>query len=81
MELLALLTLYYNCTALATDGLLTQAERFACNETYQQVKRVFAEEDLSTRLTAEQNIRAYRSFKVWEQENAALVQVLKATKP
>ena len=78
---MTLLALYYKCTALATDGLLTQSERFACNATYQQTKRMFLEEPLqdpSVVLTREQNSLAYLRFKDWEAENAQLVQDLKA---
>ena len=80
-ELISLLTFYYACTALAEVGELTQAERFACNHSYQQVKRMFLEEELrdpAVVLTGEQNVVAYRRFKAWEGENAALVRNLKA---
>ena len=76
-ELLNLLEVYYQCTALAEAHQLTQLERFACNETYQQVKRLFLEGDLArpgSVLTQEENTRAYLAFKDWEIENAALVE-------
>lgn len=82
MELLTLLSVYYGCTALAEDGQLTQTERFACNASYQQVKRLFVAEDLPkptpVLLTFEQNRQAYLRFKTWEAENADLVKDLKA---
>ena len=80
-EIIALLSIYYNCTALAAAGLLTQTERFACNGTYQQAKRLFIEDELEGShvvLTADQNTRAYLRFKAWETENAELVRTLKA---
>lgn len=78
---MTLLALYYKCTALAEDGLLTQSERFACNATYQQAKRMFLEEPLhdpSVVLTTEQNTLAYLRFKDWEAENPEVVRDLKA---
>ena len=80
VELEALLTIYYKCTALAEAGLLTQPERFACNHTYQEAKRVFVEDELrhpDAPLSAAQNTRAYLRFKDWEVENADLVQALR----
>lgn len=81
-EIIALLTIYYHCGALAAEGLLTQTERFACNETYQQAKRLFLEDEVLRRpgsvLTPEQNTRAFLRFKTWEQANAALVAELKS---
>ena len=76
-----LLTVYYQCTAMAEAHVLTQVERFACNETYQQVKRLFLDGDLSrpgSFLTHEQNTQAYLLFKSWEIENASLVETLKS---
>ena len=75
-ELLALLDVYYQCTALAEAHQLTQLERFACNETYQQAKRLFLEGDLAhpgSVLTREENTRAFLAFKEWEADNADLV--------
>ena len=80
VELVLLLSVYYKCTALAAEGLLTQTQRFACNETYQQAKRQFLEGDLSAPgsvLTPEQNTLAYLRFKSWEAENADIVAALK----
>lgn len=80
-ELVLLLTVYYKCAALAAEGLLTQTQRFACNETYQQAKRQFLEGELSepgSFLTPEQNTQAYLRFKAWEAENADIVAALKA---
>ncbi|WP_170771785.1 hypothetical protein [Ruegeria lacuscaerulensis] len=81
VELIALLSIYYKCTALAVDDKLTQSERFACNNAYQEAKRIFVHDSLDseeTRLTAQQNILAYRRFKSWEFENADLVRELRA---
>lgn len=78
-ELVAILAIYYKCTALANDGLLSQPERFACNHTYQEAKRRFMKDELhhpNAALTAEQNARAYQRFKAWETENAELVREL-----
>lgn len=80
-ELITLLSVYYLCAADAAEGTLTQKERFACNETYQQAKRLFLD-DAALRqpgslLTPEQNTRAFLRFKAWEQENAELVASLK----
>ena len=77
MELLTLLSIYYNCTALAEQGLLSRAERIECNAFYQQVKRHFVGQPPDTLLSHEQNVIAYRKFKSWEAENAELVQDLK----
>jgi hypothetical protein len=80
-DLLTLLSVYYECVSLAHDGLLTQTERFACNETYQQAKRLFLDGHLrlpQSILTPEQNTLAYARFKAWEVENAELVRLLKA---
>jgi len=80
-DLLNLLSVYYQCTALAELHQLTQVERFACNETYQQAKRLFLDGDLArpgSILTHEQNTRAYLLFKSWEVENAALVKTLRS---
>lgn len=80
-DLIDLLTVYYQCTPLAEAGLLTQVERFACNETYQQAKRLFLDGSLQlpgSVLTHAQNTEAYLAFKAWEVENDALVRVLKA---
>ena len=79
-DLIDLLTVYYQCSPLAESGLLTQTERFACNETYQQAKRLFLEGDLrlpGSFLTPEQNTRAFLLFKDWEAQNAELVRSLK----
>ncbi len=76
-ELIALLAIYYQCAALAEDGLLTQQERFACNDTYQQAKRLFLEDDLQNhdaKLDADQNRIAYLRLKQWEAENSDLIQ-------
>lgn len=82
MELMTLLTFYYGCATLAEDGLLTQEERFACNGSYQQIKRLFLEDDLpdplAKTLTREQNTLGYLRFKAWEQENPELVADLKS---
>lgn len=84
-EIVALLAIYYTCAAQAAEGLLTQQERFACNETYQQAKRLFLDDEALRRpgsvLTPEQNTRAFLRFKTWERENAALVAELKARWP
>ncbi|MEJ8560307.1 hypothetical protein QTO30_03000 [Yoonia sp. GPGPB17] len=80
-QLLQLLSVYYECTALAEAHQLTQIERFACNETYQQAKRLFLEGALArpgSILTKEQNTEAYLLFKAWEVENAALVAALRS---
>lgn len=80
-ELIELLSVYYQCTPLAEAGLLTQTERFACNETYQQAKRLFLDGTLrlpGSVLTLDQNTQAYLAFKEWEVDNAALVRTLKA---
>ena len=66
---------YYHCTALAEAHVLTQTERFACNETYQQVKRLFLGADLTQQLTPTQNTQAYILFKNWEVENAGLIRL------
>ncbi len=79
--LLELLRVYYECTALAEAHVLTQTQRFACNETYQQAKRLFLDGDLAhpgSILTKEQNTQAYLLFKSWEAENASLVAQLRA---
>ena len=80
-DLLDLLRVYYQCTPLAEAGLLTQVERLACNETYQQAKRLFLDGDLrlpGSHLTPEQNTNAYLAFKMWEAENVDLIRKLKA---
>lgn len=80
-DLFELLTAYYQCSPLADAGLLTQTERFACNETYQQAKRLFLEGDLrlpGSFLTPEQNTQAFLRFKDWETQNAELVRALKS---
>lgn len=80
-DLLTLLNVYYQCTALAEAHQLTQIERFACNETYQQAKRLFLEGPLQqpgSVLTQEQNTLAYLRFKEWEVENAQLVARLRS---
>ncbi|MEM8802846.1 MAG: hypothetical protein AAGF55_09965 [Pseudomonadota bacterium] len=78
MEFLTLLSIYYNCTALAEQGLLTRSERIECNASYQQVKRHFVGQPTDALLSHEQNVNAYRKFKSWEAENAQLVQDLKS---
>lgn len=78
MKLLTLLSVYYTCTAQAEQGLLTRAERFECNSSYQQIKRHFAGKAPNAILTHEQNVAAYRMFKDWEAENADLVNDLKS---
>ncbi len=80
-DLMSLLEVYYHCTGLAELHQLTQIERFACNETYQQAKRLFLDGDLAkpgSILTREENTRAFLAFKQWESENAALVARLRA---
>lgn len=77
LELITLLAIYYQCAALAEDGLLTQQERFECNATYQEAKRLFLEDDLpenTTKLSAQQNRTAYLRLKEWEAENGDLIQ-------
>lgn len=78
MELLTLLSVYYHCTALAEQGLLTQPERFECNASYQQVKRAFVGAAPDTFLSHDQNITAFRLFKSWEADNPDLVHDLKS---
>ena len=80
-DLMDLLTVYYQCAPLADAGLLTQTERFACNETYQQAKRLFLEGDLrlpGSVLTLEQNTLAFLRFKEWEAANPDVIRVLRA---
>ena len=80
IEIVALLTVYYQCAALAEDGLLTQTERFACNDTYQQIKREFVKDTAAPTdyvLRSKQNVLAFQRFKSWEAENADLVRELK----
>ncbi|WP_298292479.1 hypothetical protein [uncultured Litoreibacter sp.] len=76
-ELVTLLTIYYACAADAAVGVLTQPQRFACNETYQQAKRLFADEPHlrhpGSVLTPEQNTVAYLRLRAWEAENASWV--------
>ncbi|MEL6807597.1 MAG: hypothetical protein AAFO97_07435 [Pseudomonadota bacterium] len=76
-ELVVLLSVYYKCAALAETGSLTQAERFACNNTYQEAKRHFVDDEPGAVLTPEQNRQAYLRFKSWEAENADLIAALK----
>lgn len=79
-ELLAILSIYYQCAVLAEDWKLTQAERFACRDVYQEAKRIFLEDgehDPDARLTADQNPLEYRRFKDWEAANADLVRQMK----
>lgn len=80
-ELLTLLEVYYQCTALAEAHQLSQIERFACNETYQQAKRLFLEGPLrqpGSVLTQEQNTLAYLRFKEWEIHNADVVALFRS---
>ena len=80
-DFVALITIYYECSALAEAHVLTQTERFACNETYQQAKRLFLDGPLAepgSILTREQNTQAFLLFKAWEADNAALVAQLKS---
>lgn len=80
IEFLALLTFYYQCAALAEEGLLTQEERFACNSAYQEIKGSFIEETADPSdhtLRSRQNVLAYQRFKTWETQNADLVRQLK----
>ena len=80
IEIVALLSIYYKCAALAADGLLSQQERFACNSTYQAAKRQFVHDVIGPSdrpLTSQQNVLAYQRFKSWEAENSDLVQQLK----
>lgn len=74
-ELWTYVAAYYQCTALAEAHVLTQTERFACNETYQQVKRLILGADVTQHLTREQNLEAYVRFKSWEVENAELIKL------
>lgn len=76
-ELLSYLTVYYECTAMAEAAELSQSGRFACNETYQQIKRLFLGADKTQILTHEQNVEAFRLFKAWEADNPILRQELK----
>lgn len=79
-ELIALLTIYYHCTALAEAGLLDQSDRFDCNETYQEVKAEFLDDALrqpGAVVTSADNAAAYVRFKAWERDNPDLVQSLK----
>ena len=84
-ELLALLSFYYICTQDAAAGLLTQQERFECNATYQDAKRVLLLEvyglETEPNLTPSENVLAYKTFKAWEDQNAQLVAELKAQRP
>ena len=75
-ELWIYVSAYYQCTALAEAHVLTQTERFACNETYQQVKRLIIGAEVTQPLTREQNVQAYLLFKDWEIENAGLIKLL-----
>lgn len=80
IEIVTLLSIYYHCTALAEDGLLSQSERFDCNRTYQQVKREFVKDTADPfdyALKSQQNVLAFQRFKSWEAENADLVRQLK----
>ena len=76
---MALLAIYYHCSVLAEDGLLSQPERFACNDTYQEIKRRFLDEELSPgqMFSPQQNRVAYLRFKLWEADNADVVMTLK----
>ena len=80
-ELVTLLAIYYACALDAAEGTLTQTQRFACNETYQQAKRHFAEDEAlrqpGSYLNPDENTQAYLRLKEWEQENAELVAELK----
>ena len=78
MDPATLLAAYYACVALANEGALSQAQRFACNDTYQSAKRMFLPEDASPGaiLTPGQNVRAYLRFKRWETENPDIVRAL-----
>ena len=83
-ELLSLLAVYYHCSEEAAHWRLTQLERFLCNQTYQQAKLLFLDEDArapGAQITPEQNVEAYLRFKAWEQENADLVADMKSRKP
>jgi len=75
-ELWTYVSAYYQCTALAEAHVLTQTERFSCNETYQQVKRLIIGAEVTQPLTREQNVQAYLLFKDWEIENAGLIKLL-----
>ena len=81
-EIVALLSVYYVCSADAAVGRLTQEERFACSATYQAAKRAFLDEGErslpGTRLTAKENRLAYTRFKAWEAANAEMVSDLKS---
>lgn len=80
-DFLSLITVYYECSALAEAHVLTQVERFACNETYQQAKRLFLDGPQSlpgSALTRDENTRAFLLFKEWEAANADLVAQLKS---
>jgi len=77
-DLLNFITVYYQCSALAETYELSQPQRFACNETYQIIKRLFLDAELKQVLTHEQNTEGYLLFKSWEAENPALVQSLQS---
>jgi hypothetical protein len=80
MELVTLLAVYYTCAEEAAHGRLTQTQRFACNETYQQAKNIFLDAEYripGTYIPPAANVAAYRRFKAWEAENADLVADLK----
>ena len=81
-ELVTLLAIYYACALDAAEGTLTQTQRFACNETYQQAKRHFAEDEAlrqpGSYLPPAENTRAYLRLKEWETANADLVATLKS---
>lgn len=76
-DILSFMSIYYKCSALAENWELTQPERFACNETYQIIKRLFVDAEVRQLLTPEQNAEGYRLFKSWEAANPDVVQSLK----
>ena len=77
---IALLNLYYLCDQSAALRPLPPSEAQQCAAHYEQVKRSFLDEAPAapgSAERAEQNLRAYRSFKSWEAENPDLVQTLR----
>ena len=83
-QLIALLRVYYQCSAMAEAGLLDRSERFACSETYQEVKAQFLDPDQrmpGAVITSQDNSEAYRRFKAWEAANEDLILSLKRGEP
>ncbi|QBF32800.1 hypothetical protein [Thalassococcus sp. S3] len=81
-EFLRLLAIYYLCDSTAAIRPLTASEVSACMSTYETVKVHFVRPgDLAPPGTPErvaQNRQAYRGFKAWERDNAALVSNMRA---